>query len=109
MNPETWTGLVDPAGAFDYPTRHPPASGLCGIPQFRRYPPPMLIPPNAEELVAECNKAKRTLKRCACGSAVVMSYDPGCTFLHCIAEKKAVAALPDWQPAELAEEWNRGK
>lgn len=67
----------------------------------------MLIPPNADELVAEFNKAKRTLKRCQCGSAVVMAYEPGATFIRCLAEKKDVAVLPDWQPAELAEEWNR--
>lgn len=52
MNPETWTRLVDPAGAFDYPTRRPAASGLCGFPQFRRYAPAMAKKFTAEEILA---------------------------------------------------------
>ena len=80
---------------------------MCGNPQLRPLPIAMLIPPNADEMVAEMTKAKRTLKRCTCGSAVVMAYDPGVTFIRCLGEKKDVMALPDWSPTELAEQWNQ--
>jgi hypothetical protein len=46
-----------------------------------------------------------TLARCQCGSRAVMRYEPGCTFIHCIAEGITKAALPDWQPDAMVEEW----
>ena len=46
------------------------------------------------------------LRRCECGSAVVMFYEPGCTYLRCLAERKTVLAVPDWNPKELSDQWN---
>lgn len=53
--------------------------------------------------IQEINK---TLARCKCGSKAVMRYEPGCTFIHCIGEGKTVAAVLDWNPEGMAEEWN---
>lgn len=52
------------------------------------------------------SEINQTLARCKCGSKAVMKYDPGCTFIHCIAEGKTVASKPDWQAEQLADEWN---
>lgn len=60
----------------------------------------------AQTLEQELTTASASLKRCRCGSKVVMHYRPGCTFIHCIGEKTPVLAKPDWQPTELAKEWN---
>lgn len=60
----------------------------------------------APDLHAEIKAAARSLRRCDCGSAVTMAYHPGCTFIHCMAEKKDVAATPDWDPTGLAARWN---
>lgn len=59
------------------------------------------------DLHNQIRAATRSLRRCDCGSAVTMAYTPGCTFIHCLAEKKDVAATPDWNPDELAGAWNR--
>lgn len=48
-----------------------------------------------------------TLARCKCGSKAVMRYEPGCTFIHCIGEGETKAAIADWNPEKLAEEWGR--
>ena len=56
------------------------------------------------DTITDINK---TLARCKCGSRAVMRYDPGCTFIHCIDEGMTKAALPDWQPDELARRWGR--
>ena len=66
----------------------------------------MLIPLSPDELTAEIRKASRSLKRCPCGSAVVMHYDPGCTFIHCIGERSHKMAIHDWNPTDLADQWN---
>lgn len=60
----------------------------------------------ADQLHDEITTASRSLRRCDCGSAVAMTYHPGCTFIHCLKEKETKAALPDWAPAELAHLWN---
>jgi hypothetical protein len=62
---------------------------------------------NAQALHDQIQSASRSLRRCDCGSAVAMAYHPGCTFIHCIKEKQTKAALPDWQPDELARRWNQ--
>lgn len=54
----------------------------------------------------EITEINRTLYRCDCGSRAVMRYDPGCTFIHCLAEGVTKSAAPDWQPEALAAEWN---
>jgi hypothetical protein len=64
---------------------------------------------SAQALHDQLQAASRTLRRCDCGSAVVMAYHPGATFIHCLREKKTVAASPDWSPDELAREWNTKK
>ena len=46
------------------------------------------------------------LSRCKCGSKAVLHYVPGCTYIHCILERKTKMALPDSQPLELARVWN---
>lgn len=49
------------------------------------------------------------LRRCECGSAVIMRYEPGVTRISCIGERKTVAAWPDWCPDDLAAFWNSGR
>jgi hypothetical protein len=44
---------------------------------------------------------------CRCGSRAVMRYEPGATYVHCIAEGITKAALPDWQPEKMADEWGK--
>ena len=58
------------------------------------------------QLSAELSQVSAGLRRCECGSVVVMAYEPGCTYIRCLAEKKTVAILPDWNPSALAIEWN---
>jgi len=60
-----------------------------------------------DDLEAEWNKAKASLRKCDCGGPVFMRYDPGVTWLHCLKESKDVLSLPDWQPTEIAREWNK--
>lgn len=60
----------------------------------------------AADLIEIWDCQKVGLRRCGCGSAVVMTYEPGCTFIYCLAERKSVLALPDWCPAEVNSEWN---
>jgi hypothetical protein len=60
----------------------------------------------AADLEAEFDCWKVGLRRCGCGSATVMVYEPGCTYLRCLAERKTVAAVPDFNPKELSELWN---
>lgn len=50
----------------------------------------------------------QTLSRCACGSRVVMRYEPGVTYIHCLTENETKAATADWEPEQLAREWNSG-
>ena len=52
------------------------------------------------------NEAKQAHRCYDCGGKVLLRYAPGCTFIHCFKEGRSVAALPDWQPEELAQEWN---
>jgi hypothetical protein len=54
------------------------------------------------DTISELNK---TLARCKCGSKAVMRYEPGCTFIHCIGEGKTVASIADWNPEQLAKQW----
>ena len=54
----------------------------------------------------ELTMASAGLRRCECGSVVVMAYEPGCTYIRCLAEKKTVMAEADWNPKRLAERWN---
>lgn len=61
---------------------------------------------NAANLAAELTQASASLTRCKCGSVVVMAYEPGCTFIRCLAEKQTKMAMPDFHPAQLAIEWN---
>lgn len=35
-----------------------------------------------------------------------MAYEPGCTFIRCLRERKTVAAVADFNPRLLNEEWN---
>ncbi len=63
---------------------------------------------STDDLISQLAQASAGLRRCRCGSRVVMAYEPGCTFIRCLAERKTVSALPDWQPKELAEAWNQG-
>jgi hypothetical protein len=58
-------------------------------------------------LHAELSNCSQGLSRCDCGGKVVMAYEPGCTFVHCIGEKVEKMALPDWQPKELLAKWNQ--
>jgi hypothetical protein len=51
------------------------------------------------------HELNKTLARCQCGSRAVMRYEPGSTYVHCIAEGITKAALPDWQPEWMAAEW----
>ena len=48
----------------------------------------------------------QTLARCQCGLKAIMRYEPGCTYIVCLGEGKAVAAIDDYQPEKLAEKWN---
>jgi len=48
----------------------------------------------------------QSLARCRCGSRAVMRYEPGVTYIHCIAENETKAASGDWEPERLAREWN---
>lgn len=50
--------------------------------------------------------AGKDLRPCDCGSRVIMSYEPGCTFIWCSAERRSVSALPDFEPENLAKLWN---
>ena len=59
-----------------------------------------------EALTDEFRAASRSLNPCPCGSPVVMAYEPGATYIHCLAESKTIAALPDWAPTELAQQHN---
>lgn len=63
----------------------------------------------ADDIIAEFDCWKVGLRRCGCGSAVVMAYEPGCTYLRCLAERKTVAAVPDFNPRELHDQWNESK
>ena len=64
---------------------------------------------NAPELITELESAQKSLKPCSCGWPLVMRYEPGCTWLHCLKESRDVLALPDWQPTELARLWNKNE
>ena len=54
----------------------------------------------------QIHELNKTLARCECGSRAVMRYEPGCTFVHCIAEGKTKAAVPEYQPERMAAMWN---
>lgn len=60
----------------------------------------------ALDLAEEFDCHKVGLRRCACGSAVTLTYQPGLTAIYCLAEKSFVFGLPDWQPRATAENWN---
>lgn len=62
-----------------------------------------------DQLHAELSQAGASLRRCDCGSKAVMSYEPGCVYVFCLAEKTSKLALPDFQPKELARIWNERK
>lgn len=64
---------------------------------------------DADDIIAELDCWKVGLRRCECGSAVVMAYEPGCTYLHCLRERKTVAAVADWNPKQLHDQWNENK
>lgn len=55
------------------------------------------------DIIHELN---HTLARCPCGSRAVMRYEPGCTYIYCIAESETKDATADWEPERLAREWN---
>lgn len=59
------------------------------------------------QMESDLATANSNLARCQCGSKCVVSYEPGCTFVRCLAEKRDVLAMPDWAPLEISEEWNR--
>jgi hypothetical protein len=61
------------------------------------------------QLHAELTQASASLKRCDCGSVAVMAYEPGCTFIRCLAEKETKMASPDFNPVALAAMWNERK
>lgn len=61
---------------------------------------------NPTKLHAELSQASASLTRCDCGSIAVMAYEPGCTFIRCLAEKATKMASPDFHPVELARMWN---
>lgn len=60
----------------------------------------------AADLEAEFDCWKVGLRRCGCGSAVVLTYEPGSTGIYCIRERRHVFALPDWQPKQTHDQWN---
>ena len=62
---------------------------------------------SAAALAAELDAASKSLNRCPCGSKTVMLYTPGCTAIHCIAERTVKASTPDWNPTTLAQQWNQ--
>lgn len=49
---------------------------------------------------------KTGLRRHSCGSAVVMRYEPGCTFIYCLQCLCSVYAVADWEPGECHSGWN---
>jgi hypothetical protein len=57
-------------------------------------------------LQAQIADASQSLRRCDCGARAVIAYEPGCTRIHCIGCKATKHALPDWQPTEIARQWN---
>lgn len=61
---------------------------------------------NPNQLAAGLSQTSAGLRRCECGSVVVMAYEPGCIYIRCLAEKKTVMAEPDWNPSGLAGRWN---
>jgi hypothetical protein len=61
---------------------------------------------SANEIIEEFDCWKVGLRRCGCGSIVTMHYTPGCTYLHCMRCRKPVAAVPDFNPKELSDQWN---
>lgn len=61
----------------------------------------------AADLHQQITQASMSLNRCACGSKAVMHYEPGCTYIRCLAERETKLSLPDWQPNELATLWNQ--
>ena len=69
-------------------------------------PTPETSQAQAAERFDRLRAASRSLRRCQCGSKVVMAYEPGCTFIRCLAERKDVATAPDFSPEQLAGEWN---
>ena len=60
----------------------------------------------ADQLNKEMEDAKRSIVRCPCGSRVTMKYEPGVTFIYCLGERATKLTLPDWNPTELAKQWN---
>lgn len=63
----------------------------------------------AADLWEQFMTASKGLRRDSCGSAVTLAYRPGVTLIWCIKCKETKAALPDWQPTELAKQWNRSQ
>jgi hypothetical protein len=57
-------------------------------------------------MTADFTEASSTLARCKCGSKAIMRYDPGCTYIVCIAERETKLAISEWNPKKLAEKWN---
>ena len=55
----------------------------------------------------ELNAASASLHRCPCGSKAIMQYEPGCTFITCLAERETKLSTPDWNPQQLAHDWNQ--
>jgi len=60
-----------------------------------------------QELADQLTNASIRLKRCQCGSKAILHYEPGCTFVRCLAERETKLSLPDWQPNELEQLWNQ--
>lgn len=63
----------------------------------------------ATDLIEIWDCQKVGLRRCGCGSAVVLRYEPGCTSVYCLRERKDVFGLPDWSPVEVHKSWNDTK
>lgn len=61
----------------------------------------------ATDLADEFDCWKAGLRRCGCGSSVVLTYQPGMTAIYCLAEKSFVFGLPDWCPRSVNEQWNQ--
>ena len=60
----------------------------------------------ADQLFEELKTASRSLRKCDCGSAVFMQYQPGVTQVICLKEREAKDGVPDWDPKGMAEQWN---
>jgi len=59
-----------------------------------------------ESMEAEMQQARMSLAKCKqCREVPEIGYEPGCTWIKCKCDGKALA-VPDWSPDTAAHKWN---